>query len=106
MSKVNHPKHYKKKDRDECIVEMAERYGVANTAIFSLMSAYKYLYRAGDKKGSAYEEDINKAKWYLQYVQDLNAPIIDMNYWKLKTDIERMIKQEENKNGRKTGRID
>lgn len=90
--KVNHPKHYIKSGKKECIVEMQEKYGTANTAIFCLMSAYKYLYRAGEKEGEAYDEDIAKAKWYLQYVDDLNAPILDMYYWQLKQDVERKIK--------------
>lgn len=67
---VNHPSHYCKNGRKECIVEMEEKYGAEYTAVFCLMNAYKYLYRAGDKENNPTERDINKAKWYFEYVDN------------------------------------
>lgn len=68
---VNHPSHYNKSGRKECIVEMEERYGAEYTAIFCLMNAYKYLYRAGEKFGNPARQDLNKAKWYFAYAKKL-----------------------------------
>ena len=49
---VNHPQHYQKEGRKECIKEMEELFGVYQTCIFALLSAYKYIYRAGEKEGN------------------------------------------------------
>ena len=68
---VNHPSHYQKAGRKECIVEMEENYGAEYTAMFCLMTAYKYLYRAGDKENNPFDQDISKAKWYFNYVNKL-----------------------------------
>ena len=68
---VNHPSHYQKAGRKECIVEMEEKYGAEATAIFSLLSAYKYGYRAGDKADNPMEQDINKAKFYFEHTNKL-----------------------------------
>lgn len=70
---VNHPSHYCKNGRKECIVEMEEKYGAEYTAVFCLMSAYKYLYRAGDKENNPAEQDRNKGKWYFDYTNKLIA---------------------------------
>lgn len=64
---VNHPKHYNANGRKECIVEMEEIYGKDATVDFCILNAYKYLYRK-DMKGNT-EQDIDKAKWYLMYVE-------------------------------------
>lgn len=68
---VNHPSHYAKAGRKECIVEMEEKYGAESTAIFSLLSAYKYGYRAGDKADNPMEQDRNKAQWYFNHTSKL-----------------------------------
>lgn len=68
---VNHPSHYCKAGRKECIVEMEEKYGIPATVGFCLMNAYKYLYRAGDKADNSYEQDRNKARWYFDYANGL-----------------------------------
>lgn len=70
---VNHPSHYCKAGRKECIVEMEEKYGIPATVGFCLMNAYKYLYRAGDKADNSYEQDRNKAQWYFDYTNKLIA---------------------------------
>lgn len=70
---VNHPSHYAKAGRKECIVEMEEKYGAEYTVIFCLTNAYKYLYRAGDKADNPMEQDRNKAQWYFDYANKLIA---------------------------------
>lgn len=68
---VNHPSHYSKAGRKECIVEMEERYGAEITSVFCLTNAIKYLYRAGEKIGESEGKDISKAKWYFDYTNML-----------------------------------
>lgn len=68
---VSHPSHYNKSGRKECIVEMEEKYGAEATAVFCLTSAYKYLYRAGDKIDNPAEQDFSKAKFYFDYTNKL-----------------------------------
>ena len=68
---INHPSHYLKGGRKECIVEMEEKYGAEMTAVFCLMNAYKYLYRAGEKDGNTAMQDNLKAKWYFDYANKL-----------------------------------
>ena len=68
---VEHPSHYNKAGRKECIVEMEEKYGAEYTAIFCLTNAYKYLYRAGSKADNSFEQDRNKAQWYFDYTNKL-----------------------------------
>ena len=68
---VNHPSYYQKNGRKECIVEMEEKYGAEMTAVFCLMNAYKYLYRAGEKDGNSVMQDNLKAKWYFDYANKL-----------------------------------
>lgn len=70
MENINHPLHYNAEGRKECIVEMVEKYGFVETATFCLMSAYKYLYRAGEKEGNSYGQDIEKARWYYKWVSE------------------------------------
>lgn len=73
MSAVNHPGHYKVDGRKECIVEMEELFGKEAVAIFDLLNAYKYLYRAGLKENNPEKQDINKAKWYIKHANSLEA---------------------------------
>ena len=68
---VDHPQHYSKPGRKECIVEMCERYGKYITAIFCLTNAYKYLYRAGEKAHNPEQQDREKALWYFEYAKKL-----------------------------------
>lgn len=68
---VEHPTHYNQPGRKECIVEMEEKYGAEATAIFCLTNSYKYLYRAGEKLDNPIKQDIDKAKWYFEYVNKL-----------------------------------
>lgn len=70
MEYVNHPEHYQKAGRKECIEEMIDLYGRNVTAIFCLTNAYKYLYRAGQKENNSEQQDIQKARWYFNYVNN------------------------------------
>lgn len=67
---VNHPNHYNKKGRKECIEEMCDIFGVTATVQWAIITAHKYLYRAGDKEGNSYEQEISKAKWYLEWANN------------------------------------
>lgn len=61
MSNVEHPAHYNKPGRKECIEEMLDVFGVEATRYFCLLNCYKYRYRYDMKNGS---EDLSKAHWY------------------------------------------
>lgn len=67
---VNHPSHYNQEGRKECIDEMVEKYGVANTILWCIMTAGKYMYRAGAKDGNSEEQDLKKAMWYIQWARE------------------------------------
>ena len=69
--KVNHPKHYNRKDAMECIDEMVMLFGVEETKIFCKLNAWKYRYRAADKGGI---EDLEKSDWYIQKYKALDIP--------------------------------
>lgn len=73
MSKelVIHPDHYNKEGRKECWDEMLEIFGPNAVAIFDLLSAYKYLYRAGEKDGNPAEQDQAKIDNYIQHAANL-----------------------------------
>jgi hypothetical protein len=91
---VNHPSHYNTPGRKECIVEMEEQYGLGNTAIFCLMNAYKYLYRAGEKADNSQEQDINKARWYFNWVNEKIDCVDNLGYrgLMLYSDINKKLK--------------
>ena len=93
---VDHPSHYQQDGRKECIIEMEEIFGVNNVAIWSYMTAYKYLYRMGNK-GDA-EEDLSKAMWYFKYVDKLaekwHTDAFDV---RMKQQMEKMIKDAKRK---------
>ena len=65
MNNVEHPTHYNKEGKKECIDEMVDRFGVENTIMFALLNAYKYMYRDGLKSSS--KDDKDKALWYLNW---------------------------------------
>lgn len=74
---INHPSHYNKPGRQECIVEMFEKFGATAVYWFSVLSAYKYRYRAGDKPDNAVEQEVAKAEWYDHMAEEmrrLHAP--------------------------------
>ena len=63
---VNHPEHYNAGSY-ECITVMRELLTEEQMKGFCLGNALKYLWRAG-KKGD-FIEDVNKAQWYLDYIE-------------------------------------
>lgn len=73
-SNVNHPKHYNLPGRKECIEEMLDLFGVEAVKTFCKLNAYKYQYRH-EMKGGA--EDLAKADWYLNKVNELEGVTID-----------------------------
>ena len=71
VEKINHPEHYNRPGRKECIEEMLDIYGPEKVIAFCELNAYKYRYRAGFK-GSE-EEDLKKAKWYLKKMDEIKV---------------------------------
>jgi hypothetical protein len=67
--KVNHPKHYNRKDAMECIDEMLLLFGEDEVKTFCKLNAWKYRYRSADKNG---DEDLKKSDWYLAKYKELN----------------------------------
>lgn len=67
---VNHPAHYNMGKR-ECIEEMELLFGPDNVAGFCRCSAYKYKSRAGSKPGNSKEQDLAKADWFIDYLDDM-----------------------------------
>lgn len=68
---VNHPSHYNIEGRKECWEEMIEKFGIFYTAVFDVMNAYKYFYRAGMKEGNTKEQDLRKIKNYMEHAENL-----------------------------------
>lgn len=66
VDNVNHPKHYEGSTSLECIECMELVFGINAVCFFCLCNSFKYLWRYKNKNG---EEDVNKAKWYLEYVE-------------------------------------
>lgn len=73
MDNINHPKHYTREGRKECIDEMIDTWGEGATAIFCLLNAHKYLYRAGLK--DKLSDDLKKAQWYINKYNQLTKEI-------------------------------
>ena len=69
-SNVEHPAHYNRGDI-ECIDAMIAAFGKAEVATFCKINAFKYLWRA-ENKGN-YKEDMEKAAWYTNKVNELIA---------------------------------
>lgn len=92
MEQVNHPSHYNLPGKKECIVQMMEDYGRPITAIFCLTNSYKYLYRAGNKNGSSEQIDLEKAKWYFDFVNaHLFSSINGTHAVQLYRDVKQML---------------
>ena len=90
---VNHPKHYNSEGRKECIVEMLEKYGFHSVANFALLNSYKYLFRAGLKDGNSAEQDVKKAQWYFDWVENKAHELGELQVfeWELFWDISRLL---------------
>ena len=70
MSNIEHPKHYNKEGRKECIEEMLELFGIEEVKSFCKLNVYKYKYRHDLKNG---QEDLKKAEWYQNKYDELCA---------------------------------
>ena len=70
---IDHPEHYRKPGRKECIDEMLEQFGPVAVYWFSVLSAYKYRYRAGDKPDNAADQDEAKGEWYDCKAEDMRG---------------------------------
>ena len=70
---VNHPSHYNIPGKNECIVEMEEKFGKEAVYYFCVLNAFKYRYRAGEKEGNSYEQYEKKAKWYETYAEKMKG---------------------------------
>jgi len=68
MNDAINPSHYRLEGKKECIDEIVELFGIVAACQFCIGNAYKYMYRAGNKDGNSYEQDINKCKWYIAWV--------------------------------------
>lgn len=68
---VIHPAHYNKPGRKECWDEFIDRFGAKNTFVWCLMTAEKYLYRAGSKENNSEEQDIRKAFQYYNKAESI-----------------------------------
>ena len=66
VDNVNNPRHYAGSTSLECIECMRVTFGAKAVYDFCLCNSFKYLWRYKNKNG---EEDIKKARWYLDYVQ-------------------------------------
>lgn len=66
-NQVDHPSHYNKEGKKECIDEMVDKYGIEDVVKWCIITADKYLYRAGLKSGNSSEQDLKKAEWYLKW---------------------------------------
>lgn len=70
--RVNRPSHYTQGDI-ECIDAMEAAFGKEELKIFSKISAFKYLWRAGHKGHE--EEDFKKAMFYCNKAAKLSSEI-------------------------------
>ena len=68
VDNVNHPRHYEGSTSLECIECMELIFGANAVCFFCLCNSFKYLWRYKNKNG---EEDIRKAKWYLDYSDEI-----------------------------------
>ena len=70
---VCHPSHYSQDGRRECIEEMRVVFGDEAVREWCILTAYKYMYRAGNKSGNSEEQDRAKMAWYLDYAEKMGG---------------------------------
>ena len=70
---INHPSHYSQNGRRECIEEMRVVFGDEAVREWCILTAYKYMYRAGNKSGNSEEQDKAKMAWYLDYAEKMEG---------------------------------
>lgn len=71
--KINHPSHYINDKGEECFEVMIREFGVEKFKIFCELNAFKYNFRAGKKYGESEKDDKDKANWYTNKYNELNA---------------------------------
>ena len=64
------PEHYKKGGKQVWQM-MIDIWGKDSYIAFCEMNAFKYRMRAGNKPGNSTEQDMEKAKWYENQIQQL-----------------------------------
>lgn len=64
---INHPKHYADSCSLECIEAMEITFGINAVIQYCKIAAFKYIWRYKAKNG---KEDLEKAKWYLEYIDN------------------------------------
>lgn len=67
--KINHPSHYQGKR--ECVDLMIDLFGKEAVVGFCKCNSFKYRFRAGKKEGETIQEDIKKAEWYENKLNEL-----------------------------------
>ena len=70
---VCHPSHYSQAGRRECIEEMRVVFGDEAVREWCILTAYKYMYRGGNKSGNSEEQDKAKMAWYLDYAEKMEG---------------------------------
>lgn len=60
---INHPLHYGGSENPFEAIKIIDYYNLD----FSLGNVIKYVLRAGQKNGNTMEQDLKKAKWYLEH---------------------------------------
>jgi hypothetical protein len=60
---INHPLHYGGSENPFEPIKIIDYYNLD----FSLGNVIKYVLRAGQKNGNTMEQDLKKAKWYLEH---------------------------------------
>ena len=75
MENVNHPAHYNREGRKECIEEMLESFGVEYVRAFCICNVFKYCYRHSRKGG---EEDLKKSGWYARKFIELGGDTAEL----------------------------
>lgn len=79
MDNVTHPYHYADSCSLECIQVMELVFGNDAVVEFCLCNAFKYMWRHKNKGG---QEDLKKARWYLDHAQDIGydgMKLIELN---------------------------
>lgn len=96
---VNHPSHYADGCSLECIDIMEAIFGPELVFDYAIVNAFKYLWRYKNKNG---QEDIKKAKWYLDKAHELDKKEDFIGsrrnrYWKVQDLYAKVIYKERGK---------
>lgn len=89
---VNHPAHYESQTSLECIDVMEIAFGADAVGNFCLCNAFKYLWRYKHKGG---DEDVKKAKWYLDRFEVIEGEYADTyeNYVKMRALTDKALEE-------------